>query len=220
MNGLRKLLGGIAADVLRAVVRDPGEQVPRPGRRLVTILFARIRGFPPVSEPLQPEQMAELLCEYFTEATEIVDRHGGIVNKYIGDSIMVLYNVPLEDPEHALNAVRTGLELQERTLAVSARWEAKLGAPIRTAAGINTGEVVVGFLGSQQRPEYTAVGDPVTVASHLLEAAEPDTILIGDATSSLVQGVVRVESVEPLRVEGRSRPIVAHRLVGIGIAHV
>ena len=71
MNGLRKLLGGIAADVLRAVVRDPGEQVLRPGRRLVTILFARIRGFPPVSEPLQPEQMAELLCEYLTEATEI-----------------------------------------------------------------------------------------------------------------------------------------------------
>ena len=93
----------------------------------MTVLFSDIRGFTALSEKLPPEDVAEMLRDYLTAMTEIVFDHGGTVDKYIGDCVMALYNVPFEDPDHALKAVRTALELQERTLEVSARWEAQAG---------------------------------------------------------------------------------------------
>ncbi|MGH7303729.1 MAG: CHASE2 domain-containing protein, partial [Candidatus Rokuibacteriota bacterium] len=154
-------------DVLRAVVRDRDGRSLRPRRRLVTVLFSDIRGFTSISERLQPEQVDEMLQEYLTVMTEVVFRHGGTVDKYIGDAIMGLYNAPYEDPDHALKAIRTALEFQERAIPFSARWQAKLGVTIRCGVGINSGEAVVGSLGSRQRNEYTAIGDTVNLASRL-----------------------------------------------------
>ncbi|MGH7343081.1 MAG: adenylate/guanylate cyclase domain-containing protein, partial [Candidatus Rokuibacteriota bacterium] len=148
-------------DVLRAVVRDRDGRSLRPRRRLVTVLFSDIRGFTSISERLQPEQVDEMLQEYLTVMTEVVFRHGGTVDKYIGDAIMGLYNAPYEDPDHALKAIRTALEFQERAIPFSARWQAKLGVTIRCGVGINSGEAVVGSLGSRQRNEYTAIGEAV-----------------------------------------------------------
>src|SRR2546422_10053579 len=99
-----------------------------------------------------------MLREYLTEMTEIVFDHDGTVDKYIGDCVMALYNVPSEDPEHAIKAVRTGLAFQERTLAAAARWEAKLGVTIRCGVGINTGGAIVGIPGSRQPLQRTASG--------------------------------------------------------------
>jgi adenylate cyclase len=120
-----------------------------------------------MSEKVQPEQVAAMLREYLTEMTAVVFRYRGTVDKYIGDCIMALDNAPLEDPDHALNAVSTGLDLLERAQAVSARWEVKLGVQIRNGMGINTGDAVVGAMGSEQRLEYTAIGDTVNLASRL-----------------------------------------------------
>ncbi len=136
-------------------------------RRTLTVLVSDIRGFTAISERAEPEQLAEMLREYLTEMTEVIYRHGGAVDKYIGDGLMALFNVPFEDPDHATRAVLAGLELQERTLALSARWQSRLGAPIRNGVGINTGEAVVGILGSRQRREYTAIGDTVNLAFRL-----------------------------------------------------
>src|SRR5207245_3912875 len=105
-----------------------------------------------------------------TEMTQIGFNHRGSVDKYMGDGIMALYNAPFEDPEHALNAIRTGLEFQERALAVSARWQEKLGVAIRIGVGINTGEMLVGTLGSRQRLEDTALGDTAHLGSRLESA--------------------------------------------------
>src|SRR4029434_885008 len=161
----RRLSPFFSPDVLRALVRARDVQRLGPRRRVATVLFSDIRGFTSISERLQPEQVEEMLGEYLTEMTQIVFKHRGSVDKYMGDGIMALYNAPFEDPEHALNAVRTGLECQERALAVSAKWQARLGAPIRIGVGINTGEMLVGTLGSRQRFEYTALGDPVNLGS-------------------------------------------------------
>jgi adenylate cyclase len=154
-------------DVLREVVRDRDGHLLRPRRRFVTVLFSDIRGFTTISERLQPEQVDEMLREYLTVMTEVVFRHRGTIDKYMGDGIMALYNAPREDSEHALNAIRTALEFQERVIPFSARWEAKLGVPIRCGVGINSGEAIVGSLGSRQRNEYTAIGDPVNLAARL-----------------------------------------------------
>src|SRR5438046_9081969 len=99
-----------------------------------------------------------MLREYLSEMTEIVFRHGGTVDKYIGDCVMALYNAPFEDPDHAVKAVRTGLEFQEKTLEGSRRWEEKLGVQIRHGVGINTGEAVVRTTGTRPRLERTATG--------------------------------------------------------------
>jgi adenylate cyclase len=196
-------------DVLRAVVRDRDGQSIRPRRRLVTVLFSDIRGFTTISERLQPEQVDEMLREYLTLMTEVVFRHGGTIDKYMGDGIMALYNAPYEDPEHALNAIRTALEFQERVIPFSARWQAKLGATIRCGVGINSGEAVVGSLGSRQRNEYTAVGDTVNLAARL-ESVTKDygvPIIISEYTYEYVRGQFPTSELDTVTVKGKSQPV-------------
>jgi adenylate cyclase len=196
-------------DVLRAVVRDRDGRSLRPRRRLVTVLFADIRGFTSISERLQPEQVDEMLQEYLTVMTEVVFRHGGTVDKYIGDAIMGLYNAPYEDPDHALKAIRTALEFQERAIPFSARWQAKLGVTIRCGVGINSGEAVVGSLGSRQRNEYTAIGDTVNLAARL-ESITKDynvPIIISEYTYEYVKGRFPTHELDTVTVKGKSQPV-------------
>ncbi len=196
-------------DVLRAVVRDRDGRSLRPRRRLVTVLFSDIRGFTSISERLQPEQVDEMLQEYLTVMTEVVFRHGGTVDKYIGDAIMGLYNAPYEDPDHALKAIRTALEFQERAIPFSARWEAKFGVTIRCGVGINSGEAVVGSLGSRQRNEYTAIGDAVNLAARL-ESITKDynvPIIISEYTYDYVKGRFPTHELDTVTVKGKSQPV-------------
>src|SRR5574341_2089451 len=205
----RRLSRFFSPDVLRAVVRARDELSLGSSRRLVTVLFSDLRGFTSISEKLQPEQVAEMLREYLGEMTEIVFKHGGTVDKYIGDCVMALYNVPFEDPEHAVKAVRTGLEFQERTLAAAARWETKYGVVIRNGVGINTGEAVVGTLGSPQRLEYTAVGDTVNLAARL-ESITKDygaPIVISEFTYEYVKGLFATKELGEVTVKGKSVPV-------------
>ncbi len=205
----RQLSQFFSPSVVREVVRHKEEGSLTTSRRLVTVLFSDIRGFTSLSEKLQPEQVAEMLREYLTEMTEIVFRHGGTIDKYIGDCVMALYNVPFEDPEHAVKAVRTGLEFQERTLAVSKRWEEKLGLAIRSGVGINTGEAVVGTLGSKQRLEYTAIGDTINLGARL-ESITKDykaNIIISESTYVLVKDQFVTEELGEVTVKGKTQPV-------------
>src|SRR2546426_406354 len=211
----RRLSPFFSPDVLRALVRARDEQSLGPRRRVATVLFSDIRGFTSISERLQPEQVEEMLGEYLTEMTQIVFKHRGSVDKYMGDGIMALYNAPFEDPEHALNAIRTGLEFQERAVAVSARWQEKLGVSIRIGVGINTGEMLVGTLGSRQRFEYTALGDNVNLASRL-DSATKDydaSIIISEYTYEHVKGRFPTRELGDVTVKGKSRPVKIYGVV-------
>src|SRR6266850_2307911 len=155
------------------------------------------------------EVVAEMLREYLSEMTEIVFRHGGTVDKYIGDCIMALYNAPFEDPAHAFRAVLTALEFQERTRTVSKRWEDKLGIAIRNGVGINTGEAVVGTLGSRQRLEYTAIGDAINLGARL-ESLTKDykaNIIISETTYALVRNQFVTRELGEVTVKGKTRPV-------------
>ena len=205
----RRLSQFFSPAVVREVVRHKDDGSLTTSRRLVTVLFSDIRGFTSLSEQLEPEQVAEMLREYLTEMTEIVFRNGGTVDKYIGDCVMALYNVPFEDPQHAIKAVRTGLEFQERTLAVSKRWEEKLGIAIRNGVGINTGEAVVGTLGSKQRLEYTAIGDTINLGARL-ESITKDyksNIIISESTWALVKDHFVTKELGDVTVKGKTRPV-------------
>ncbi len=211
----RRLSQFFSPDVLRAVVRGRGEISLASSRRTLTVLFSDIRGFTPMSEKLEPEQVAEMLGEYLTEMTEVVFRHGGTVDKYIGDCVMALYNVPFENPDHAIQAVRTALEFQERTHAVSQRWEERVGVRIRNGVGINTGEAVVGTLGSRQRLEYTAVGDTVNLAARL-ESITKDYgagIIISESTYAVVKGHFLTRELGAVTVKGKTRPVKIYAVV-------
>src|SRR3970282_1889333 len=129
------------------------------GRRRMTVLFSDIRGFTSMSERMQPEEAVTFLREYLTVMTGVVFRHGGAVDKYSGDAIMALYNVPFEAPDHAAQAVRTAVEFQERLKPLAERFAAKHGGTLACGVGINTGDAVGGTIGSQQRVGDTARGD-------------------------------------------------------------
>jgi len=211
----RRLSQFFSPAVLTEIVRHRGDAALGSSRRLVTVLFSDIRGFTSLSERVEPERVAEMLREYLTEMTEVVFRHGGTVDKYIGDCIMALYNAPFEDPDHAANAIRTGLEFQERTQAVSARWEAALGAAIRNGVGINTGEAVVGAMGSRQRLEYTAIGDTVNLASRL-ESLTKDYgtgIIVSETTYEAVKGRFIARRLGAVPVKGKARPVTIYTIV-------
>jgi len=215
----RRLSPFFSPDVLRALMLARDEQSLGPRRRVATVLFSDIRGFTSISERLQPEQVEVMLGEYLTEMTQIVFKHRGSVDKYMGDGIMALYNAPFEDPEHALNAIRTGLEFQERALAVSARWQEKLGVSIRIGVGINTGEMLIGTLGSRQRFEYTALGDNVNLGSRL-ESATKDydaSIIISEYTYAHVKGRFPTRELGNVTVKGKSQPVKIYGVVPVGI---
>jgi adenylate cyclase len=205
----RRLSQFFSPEVLREVVRHRDEASLGSARRLVTVLFSDLRGFTSLSEKLEPEQVAEMLREYLTEMTEIVFKHGGTVDKYIGDCVMALWNVPFEDPQHAANAVRTGLEFQERTLEVSTRWRARLGVDLRNGVGINTGEAVVGTMGSRQRLEYTAIGDTINLGSRL-ESITKDygvAIIISEFTRRYLGDEFLTRELGDVTVKGKTQPV-------------
>jgi adenylate cyclase len=205
----RRLSQFFSPDVLREIVRH-GEGVNLgSARRLITVFFSDLRGFTSLSERMEPEIVAEMLKEYLSEMTQVVFQHKGTVDKYIGDCVMALWNAPFDDPEHAANAVRTALDFQERTLAVSAKWEEKLGGKIRNGCGINTGEAVVGTMGSRQRLEYTAIGDTVNLAARL-ESITKDynsSIIISESTHDYIKGQFMTRELGAVTVKGKTRPV-------------
>ncbi|HEX2437096.1 MAG TPA: CHASE2 domain-containing protein [Methylomirabilota bacterium] len=205
----RRLAQFFSPEVLNEVVRHRREQSLSSSRRMVTVLFADIRGFTALSEKLAPEEVAEMLREYLTETTDVIFKHGGTVDKYIGDCVMALYNAPLQDPDHVLHAMQTALELQERTLKVSARWEQRLGTAIRSGIGINTGEAVVGTMGSRQRLEYTAIGDTINLGSRL-EALTKEygvAIVISEFTRRRLNADFLTRELGEVTVRGRTQPV-------------
>ena len=200
--------------VVREILRDPDRALGST-RREVTVLFSDIRGFTAIAQRVDAEEVVAMLQEYMTEMTEIVFRNGGTVDKYVGDCIMALYNAPIEDPDHAASAVRTALELRERTRALSTRWQARLGAPLRNGVGINTGEAIVGAMGSRQRLEFTAIGDVVNVAAHL-EALTKEylaPIIVGEATWERVQGRFLTRELDTVTIKDRASPMRIYAIV-------
>ena len=182
----------------------------------MTVLFSDIRGFTSMSEKMQPEEVVTFLREYLTVMTEAVFKHGGTVDKYIGDAIMALYNVPFEAPDHALRAVRTALEFQERLQPLAERFTAKHGGTLACGVGIHTGDAVVGTIGSEQRLEYTAIGDTINLGSRL-EGLTKDfnvPIIISEATYAEVREQFGVRDLGEVTVKGKVISVKIYAVLG------
>ena len=177
--------------------------------RELTVLVSNIRSFTTLSQRLEPAQIAEMLSTYFTAMMGAVLMHGGIVDKFVGDGVMVLYNAPLESPDHALKAVQTALELQERARDICRRWETQLGGAIRCGVGISTGDAFVGNVGSTQRMQYGAVGYTVNLASRLESLTEEYNapIVISETTHQHLAGRIPTRELGDVVPKDMTRPV-------------
>jgi adenylate cyclase len=192
--------------VLTEVIRQRNKKTLASSRQRVTVLFSDIRGFTSIAEKLPPEKVAQLLQEHLTAMTEIIFDHGGTVDKFIGDGIMALFGAPLKFANHAERAVGAALAMQAKTREFFSRWVDEGAGGLQIGVGINTGDAVVGILGSAQRLEYTAIGDTVNLASRL-EGLTKDfsvPIIVSDSTFQDVQGLFSVRDLGELAVRGKA----------------
>jgi adenylate cyclase len=178
--------------------------------RTVTILFSDIRGFTSLSESRPAEEVVALLNRYLTLQTETVFRHGGTLDKFIGDAIMAFWNAPTDDPKHAEHAVACALDMAG-TLASFNDEIAASGIVLDIGVGLHSGPAVVGFVGSKRKMEYTAIGDTVNLASRIEGETKGRTrILVTDATRAMCAGAYRFTSWGSVTVKGRQAPVEVH----------
>jgi len=212
----RRLSRFFSPDVVETIVRQRDDVNLKAVRRRLTVLFSDIRDFTSVSERIPPEEVAALLREYLTVMTEAVFKHGGTVDKYIGDAVMALYNVPFESADHAARAVRTALEFQERLESLADRLAARYGGRLRCGVGIHTGDAVVGTIGSEQRLEYTAIGDTINLGSRLegLTKEFGVSIIMSEATYSEVKDLFATRYLGEVNVRGKEIPVKIYAVLG------
>jgi class 3 adenylate cyclase/tetratricopeptide (TPR) repeat protein len=176
----------------------------------VTVVFCDVTGSTAMGERLDPESLRRVMSRYFAEMRAALERHGGTVEKFIGDAVMAVFGVPAIHEDDALRAVRAGAEMREALKALNKELERDHGVSLAARIGVNTGEVVAG-----DQADSLVTGDAVNVAARLEQAAEPGTVLIGEETLRLVRDAVVVEPVPPLEVKGKSEPLAAFRLVEV-----
>lgn len=204
----RQLSQYFSPSLLTDIIRHPSETALGTQRRIVTILFCDIRGFTRLSEKMAPEEVATFLGEYLTEMTDAVFQHGGTVDKYIGDAIMALYNVPFDQPNHAQQAVKTAFEFQRRLKPLVKHMKESFGWDLEYGVGIHTGEAVVGTLGSKQRFEYTAIGDTINLGARLesLTKQYHVPIIISETTRREIHAQYISRYLGTTEIQGREKP--------------
>ena len=190
------------------------------GRRLtLTILFTDVAGFSTISENMTAEGLVELLNEYLGTMTDIIMDHNGTVDKYEGDLIMAFWGAPMDNPNHAVDACIASLAMRDKLVEMRAAWTEQKRPPYVTnldaRVGLNTGEVVVGNMGSAARMDYTVMGDHVNLASRLEGANKPygTNLMISEFTYALVKDHVEVRELDRIRVVGRDEPVTVYEVL-------
>ena len=176
----------------------------------MTILFCDVTGSTALGEQLDPESLREIIQGYFSEMRAVIERHGGTIEKFIGDAVMAVFGVPRVHEDDALRAVRAASEMQTALADANDRFERDVGVRIQARIGVNTGEVIAGDPATE---ETFVTGDAVNVAARLQQSAEPGDVILGAATYRLVRAAVIGEPLVPLAAKGKSEPLVAYRLV-------
>ena len=181
-------------------------------RKVVTVVFTDVAGSTALGERLDPESLRRVMWRYFDAMQPILERHGGTVEKFIGDAIVAVFGVPAVHEDDALRAVRAAGEMREALELVNESLAAEYDVRIATRTGVNTGEVIVGETASDQK---LATGDAVNVAARLEQAAQAGEVLLGESTYDLVRDAVVAEPAPAVEAKGKSRPLAAWRLVGL-----
>ncbi len=210
----RRLGSYLAPQVVQAITSGESTFAMANARKQLTIFFADIRGFTAFSDMAEPEEVITLLNTYLSKMTDLVFKYEGTLDKFLGDGMLVFFNDPVPQPDHAKRAVQMAMDMQERAREIST--ELSVGdSPLRLGIGITTGYVTVGTIGSEHRMEYTVVGTQVNLAARLVSIAEPGQIIINQRTFELVRDLVDVAEVGPFSVKGFQKPVTAYSVLGV-----
>jgi adenylate cyclase len=204
----------VGPKVMEAILAS-GRDFLKGKRSKVTVLFSDMRGFTSVAERTEAESLVTVLNEHFEAMTSIIMKHEGTLDKFVGDEVMALFGAPLPLEDHALRAVRTALEMQRAHKELMAHWEAAGQEAVPIGIGINSGDMIVGQIGSSKFTDYTVMGDNVNVGARLCGVAKSHQILISEATYQLVRHAVEVNELAPVHVKGRAQPVQIYEVIGL-----
>jgi len=206
----------LTASVVNEILKDPSKLKLGGDKKNLSVMFSDIRGFTSISEKLSPEKLVQLLNEYLTAMTNIVFKYDGLLDKYIGDAIMAVFGAPLDQPDHARRACLTAVEMMTELRRLQIKWKAEGWPLINIGIGINTGNMVVGNMGSEMRFDYTVMGDSVNLSSRL-EGTNKEygtNIIVSEFTHEVVKDEFFFRELDAVRVKGKKLPVRIFELLG------
>ncbi|MFZ3131537.1 MAG: adenylate/guanylate cyclase domain-containing protein, partial [Desulfosporosinus sp.] len=183
-------------------------------RKDITLMFVDIRGFTPMSEKMEPEDIINLLNEYLDLCSRAVFAFEGTIDKFIGDGVMSIFGAPIEQKDHPERAVRAALQMQRESVKLAEGLLKRYGRSVSFGIGLNSGPAVVGNIGSQDRLDYTAIGDTVNLAARLESNAKPGQILISKETYERIKDKFRVTPLDPIKVKGKEKLVEIYQVEG------
>ena len=207
---MRQLFGQyVSKDVIAQLMEHPDRARLGGERRTMTVLFSDIRGFTTASEKGTPEAVVAQLNEYFSAMVDVLFRHQGTLDKFVGDMVMGLFGAPLADERHADHAVAAAREMIVELERLNARWRQEGRAELDIGIGVNTGEMIAGNIGSTSIMSYTVIGDAVNLGSRIesLNKEYGTRILISGETRAALTTPVEMREIDTVKVKGRSRPV-------------
>ena len=209
----------MSEDVMKSLIKNINNLGLGGKKSNVTVLFSDIRGFTSLSENMTAEQVTTLLNEYFSAMEPIVRKYNGIINKFIGDAIMAIFGEPISDNRHPENAVKCGYEMLLKVQELQKKWKEENKPEIRIGIGINTGEVFIGNIGSENRMEYTVIGDTVNLASRLesYNKVYKTNMLISESTYDSSKGIAEVRKISDVEIRGKANKIDIYEVVQVKI---
>jgi class 3 adenylate cyclase len=197
----------LSPQLAESIIAGERDVTLAPNRKFLTTFFSDVRGFTSASERMEPEELVDELNDYLSEMTEIVFKHGGTLDKYVGDAVMVFFGDPIPQHDHAQRAVEMAFEMRERMTKLQTRWMGKYHEAFKIGIGITTGWVTVGDIGSAGRSDYTVLGNEVNLASRLSDRAAAGQILVTERTLREVDDIVEGIPVDEISLKGVSREI-------------
>ncbi len=205
----------VAREVVEEVLKDPEHAMLTGERREATVVFCDIRGFTSMTERLTPEEVVSLLNEFYTLTIESIFKHDGTVNKFMGDAVMGVFGAPIPHRDHAARAVKAALDIREAVVELGARRRTLGKEPFEVGIGVSLGEVIAGTIGTEERMEYTVIGDSVNVAARLQDRAKAGSILLSRGTYEAVSDLVDATALGAVTVKGRHEPVEIYEVLGL-----
>lgn len=213
LNSFKKYM---APQVIENMSKDDKFHIELGGeKRNVAVLFVDIRGFTSLSEKLNPEQIVQILNRYLTLTSECIFDHNGMLDKFIGDATMAIFNAPNDQEDYVYQAVLAGLDMQKKGSELGKELQKEYGRTVNFGVGIHVGEAVVGNIGSSKRMDYTAIGDTVNTASRIEGKSASGELLISEEVYKILEGRIKAEFKEEMSLKGKEKPVPVYSVTGI-----
>jgi adenylate cyclase len=201
--------------VMERLLANPDVDFLKGERSVLSVLYADMRGSTSLSERMDPESLVGFINDYLARMTEVILSHEGTLDKFVGDEVMALFGAPFPQPDHALRAVRVGLEMQAAHQVVMETWRTRGIEPAPIGVGIASGELTVGEMGCPQRTDYTVIGPAANLGSRICDVAQAGQVLVSQATYNLIKEKVEAIPITGLQLKGVNHDITAYHVARV-----